>query len=264
MWAGEPYTGLKKFLYSLDWPYSIHAILRTNTSVKGFFQSLKQSNMATNTCKCILCVPTVDGTGILDRNKKVRDVQLHPETERIWNITGKVCGYPDCCVRAYKESALHKPRTKMEKKQKKKQKELRKIQDSDYKCGVASIYQYWPCPRCAEIVLRRYKKTKDIVNAFEAVIQRPWALTTDWKPHSMELFDEFNDQAYDVLEEDDYKLIMDYAYGDTGLPSSEEEESSEEEFDVYSFHWVTTPSGFRHKHYTTLPKFCIPASDSEE
>lgn len=85
----------------------------------------------------------------------------------------------------------------------------------------------------------------------------------------MHLFDAVNQQAIDVLDHEDYLFIMDYVYscGDNKhlftCGPSESEEESEEESEDYTFHWTTTASGFRHKQYTTLPKYCIPGSDSE-
>ena len=202
---------------------------------------------ATNSCQCIVCIPKVDGD------------EPHPEADRIREIVGRVCGYKNCCRQAYKKSALSKPRNKKEKKQKKKQKELRKIQDNSY---VPSIYQYWPCASCAAIALKRYKRTKDELYAFETVITRPWPLDVDWSISDMETFDVFNDHAYDILSTEDYDFIIDYCYGEGyGTGSAPSSTTVTEKDDSYSFHWDTTPSGIRRKHYTELPKYCIPASE---
>ena len=193
-------------------------------------------------------------------------------------MIGTVCGYKSCCLRAYKLSALTKPRTKKEKKNRKKQKELRKHQD---RCGVSSIYrtiifvlhQFWPCAACAEIVLRRLKKKKDIVFAFEGVIQRPWPLTVDWEHQwdhadvmtkSGTMYDIFNDHAFDILSVEDYNFIMDYLYPEDRLEQYVGDKHIVTvhigETDNMKYRWQMTHDGFKRKVYSKLPKYCIPCN----
>ena len=206
-----------------------------------------------NHCKCVACVAPAN----------------------IRHIIGRVCGYPDCCLQAYEKSALTTPKNKKQQKAKRKQKQLRKIQDG----AAACIAQFWPCVRCADIILRRYKKSKDVVQAFSTVIQRPWGLTEEWTvPNDLDgrqlqedSFNMFNDHAHNILSTADYNLMMDYLYdehffamiGQGTTADDEKEVHVETTDDPYSFHWVTRPNGFRHKCYHELPKYCIPASDSE-
>lgn len=194
------------------------------------------------------------------------------------HVIGTVCGYQPCCLRAYRQSALSKPRTKKEKKNKRKQKVLRKVQDT---CGVVSIYritifvlhQFWPCAACAYIALRRWNKTKDILFAFETVIQRPWPLTVDWEHQwdkadnmttSGSMYDIFNDHAFEILSVKDYKFIMDYLYPQDRVkqvgPHPVTVTVKIGETDSMKYRWQTTYDGFRRKVYSKLPEFCIPCN----
>ena len=185
-------------------------------------------------------------------------------------MIGTVCGYKSCCLRAYKLSALTKPRTKKEKKSRKKQKELRKIQNV---CGVVSIYQFWPCPGCADIALCRWKKTKDILYAFETIIQRSWPLTVDWEHQwdhadvmttSGTMYDIFNDHAFEILSEEDYNYIMNYLYPEDRVEQFVENKHIVKvhigETDNMKYRWQMTHDGFKRKVYSQLPEFCIPCN----
>ena len=123
-------------------------------------------------------------------------------------LLGLLCGFPECCVESYERSS--KKPTKKQKRERKVQntvfrtktlfqKALRKIQVKEPTC--ATIIQFWPCKRCAPTILREYKRTGNLRDAFEPFVQRPWSLDTSDLPED---FDTVNDHAFNLLIQNVY------------------------------------------------------------